>query len=336
MPDILGPANAANSVTTDPGESRSFGGTDSWFKDCSNPSAVDGTALQAAFLNGLLRQLRTAIRDAGVTEDNATTMLRDAFRARVAKAGDTMTGLLTLSGAPTNALHAATKAYVDAADSLRLLLTGGTLTGALTLAADPSSALQAATKQYVDTGLALRLLLSGGTMTGALTLNADPTNALHAATKQYVDYYRQVDVIMRDERTTGTAGGTGVAPPSRTTLPINTTAKNRGSLASLSSNQITLPAGTFYIQAWSSGNDQAAGKMFLRNVTDSTDVLQGPHGGAFGILGFLSGEFTLGASKVLSLQAVINGGGDGSAELGQPYSGTGTEVYRHVEITRIA
>lgn len=31
----------------------------------------------------------------------------------VAKAGDTMTGPLTLSGAPTNALHAATKAYVD-------------------------------------------------------------------------------------------------------------------------------------------------------------------------------------------------------------------------------
>lgn len=31
----------------------------------------------------------------------------------VNKAGDTMTGLLTLSGAPTSALHAATKAYVD-------------------------------------------------------------------------------------------------------------------------------------------------------------------------------------------------------------------------------
>lgn len=35
--------------------------------------------------------------------------------SRVARGGDTMTGLLTLSGAPTAALHAATKAYVDAA-----------------------------------------------------------------------------------------------------------------------------------------------------------------------------------------------------------------------------
>jgi hypothetical protein len=33
---------------------------------------------------------------------------------KVAKAGDTMTGALTLSADPTNALHAATKAYVDA------------------------------------------------------------------------------------------------------------------------------------------------------------------------------------------------------------------------------
>jgi hypothetical protein len=42
-------------------------------------------------------------------------------------AGDTMTGLLTLSGAPTNDLHAATKKYVD--DSAFLQLAGGTMSG---------------------------------------------------------------------------------------------------------------------------------------------------------------------------------------------------------------
>lgn len=36
---------------------------------------------------------------------------------RVAKAGDTMTGALTLSGNPTAALHAATKQYVDSASA---------------------------------------------------------------------------------------------------------------------------------------------------------------------------------------------------------------------------
>jgi hypothetical protein len=39
--------------------------------------------------------------------------LEAALAAHVLKAGDTMTGLLTLSGAPTANLHAATKAYVD-------------------------------------------------------------------------------------------------------------------------------------------------------------------------------------------------------------------------------
>ena len=73
-----------------------------------------------------------------------------------------MTGALTLSGAPTSALHAASKTYVDMQISnlevtlnveidSKLPLSGGTLTGPLILDADPSTSLGAATKQYVDT-----------------------------------------------------------------------------------------------------------------------------------------------------------------------------------------
>jgi len=40
--------------------------------------------------------------------------------AKVSKAGDTMTGELTLSGPPTSASNAATKAYVDGALGLNL------------------------------------------------------------------------------------------------------------------------------------------------------------------------------------------------------------------------
>ena len=57
-----------------------------------------------------------------------------------------MTGALTLSGAPTANLHAATKAYADT----MLPLAGGTMTGAITLSGDPTANLHAATKQYVD------------------------------------------------------------------------------------------------------------------------------------------------------------------------------------------
>jgi hypothetical protein len=65
----------------------------------------------------------------------------------VKKAGDVMTGLLQLSGDPTAVLHAATKqyvdnkpsadvnkAYVDAADALRVLKAGDAMTGRLTAA----------------------------------------------------------------------------------------------------------------------------------------------------------------------------------------------------------
>lgn len=65
---------------------------------------------------------------------------------KVLKAGDTMTGLLVLSGDPAAALGAATKQYVDT----RVLKAGDTMTGLLVLSGDPVAALGAATKQYVD------------------------------------------------------------------------------------------------------------------------------------------------------------------------------------------
>ena len=125
-------------------------------------------------------------------------------------------------------------------DTSKLSLTGGTLTGPLVLAADPTNALQAATKAYVDTKVASTpsgasltvsdtppalsqgamwfdslstqlyigyndgtssqwviatnsdlggayIPISGGTLTGPLTLASDPTAPLHAAPKRYVD-----------------------------------------------------------------------------------------------------------------------------------------------------
>lgn len=118
------------------------------------------------------------------TDDTRIVTPKKLFNSGfVKKAGATMTGLLTLSGNPTTGLHSATKAYVDAADALKVAKAGDTMTGALTLHADPASALQAATKQYAD----LKVAKSGDTMTGLLTLSGNPSLALHAATKAYAD-----------------------------------------------------------------------------------------------------------------------------------------------------
>lgn len=64
--------------------------------------------------------------------------------------GDTMTGLLILSGDPVNVLGAVTKQYADVIEAASVDINGDTMTGLLTLSADPTNPLEAATKQYVD------------------------------------------------------------------------------------------------------------------------------------------------------------------------------------------
>lgn len=120
----------------------------------------------------------------------------------VRKAGDTMTGALTLPGAPTNPLHAATKQYVDDAvpdTSDFVQKSGDTMVGELVLFGDPTVALGAAPKQYVDqaesdavtaataAAAAESVSLSGDTMTGPLILSGAPATGLGAATKDYAD-----------------------------------------------------------------------------------------------------------------------------------------------------
>jgi hypothetical protein len=97
--------------------------------------------------------------------------------------GGTLTGALTLSGAPSSNLHAATKAYVDSADATltsaaaaaqstanaALPKSGGTMTGAITLAADPTANLEAATKQYVDSGLSNKNSIGQGNSSVTVT-----------------------------------------------------------------------------------------------------------------------------------------------------------------------
>ncbi len=79
-------------------------------------------------------------------------------------------------------------ADVSGVASAALPKNGGTMTGALTLAGAPTQDLQAATKKYVDDNSGKgALMLTGGTMTGPLVLNGAPTSDLMAATKKYVD-----------------------------------------------------------------------------------------------------------------------------------------------------
>lgn len=86
MPDFLGPANAPGAVSARPTDARVFGANLTWFVDCTSPTANDGTMMQAAWLNGILAQLRDTITQSGVTIDNADDMLTRAVRALVPSA----------------------------------------------------------------------------------------------------------------------------------------------------------------------------------------------------------------------------------------------------------
>jgi hypothetical protein len=121
--------------------------------------------------------------------------IQSLINAKVSKAGDTMTGFLTLNADPVSNLQAATKQYVDtkqpALGFTPVNKAGDTMTGLLTLSGDPTTNLQAATKQYVDssnyvlpisTGSVLGGVKVGSNITesGDGTISLTPTNVISA------------------------------------------------------------------------------------------------------------------------------------------------------------
>jgi hypothetical protein len=101
-----------------------------------------------------LNELAAAIAD----NPNYATDTANAVAGRVAKSGDTMTGDLVLPGAPTLTLHAATKGYVDQAETDAATsansYTDGEIATALTTAQGYADTAEQAAKDYADTGLA--------------------------------------------------------------------------------------------------------------------------------------------------------------------------------------
>jgi len=75
MADILGPADAPNSVTVRPTETRTFATLDTFFQDCTSPKAEDGTNIQAGWLNGLIPTWCAVWRMNGTLTDGTTKVV---------------------------------------------------------------------------------------------------------------------------------------------------------------------------------------------------------------------------------------------------------------------
>lgn len=139
---------------------------------------------------------------------------------------------------------------------------------------------------------------------------------------------------VRDEKSAGTGGGSS-GSSSFVARVLNTVVTNEISGASLSSNQITLPAGTYYIEADAPGSGNIDGTVIkLRNITDSTDAVLGRpvYTVSPSIRSLLSGRFTIAGIKVFELQHyVVSGGLYGNA------GNRGiTEIYADARIWKVA
>lgn len=108
---------------------------------------------------------------------------------------------------------------------------------------------------------------------------------------------------VRDEKTSGTNGGssTGSADNDR---DLNTVKTNEISGASLSSNQVTLPAGTYYVNASAPAYKTNGHRLVLYNISDGANAIIGTNAFANNAdngfnRSYVIGRFTLSGSKTL-------------------------------------
>lgn len=186
-----------------------------------------------------------------------------------------------------------------------------------------------------SSAIALSKLSATGTSNQVLRMNTGAT-ALEFATVSGTTFGSAL-LHVRDEKSSGTHGGTSIT--SYTKRDLNTVMTNEISGASLASDVITLPSGTYYINARAFGYRVDRQKLKLRNTTDSSDTLiggsmytEGSQTNSNNI--FLVGRFTISAQKNFEIQQkceTVSVNGLGIA------SGYGdTEVYTDVQIWKVA
>lgn len=174
---------------------------------------------------------------------------------------------------------------------------------------------------------------------GAITEDKVETSALLA-----VNPFGAQLIHIQDQKSSGTDGGTFTAGAWQT-RDLNTTLTNEVTGASLTSNQITLPAGTYHIEAstpvFSGGSALSNHQAKLRDTTGGADlilgtseiVIQGAASTGASNRSFISGRFTLSVESVIEVQhqctvtASNNGFGAGA--------GFGTEVFTDVKVWKL-
>ena len=146
---------------------------------------------------------------------------------------------------------------------------------------------------------------------------------------------------VRDEKATTVEGGTPSAGVNNRNL--NTVLTNEITGASLSSNQIILPTGTYEITAMAPCYRGALHRAFLYNVTDAAVEIVGGNNFAREVAGDdahqnkspVRGRFTITAEKTFELRHQIASTNGGTSGLGKAVGEGPVEVYSDVQIREI-
>tara|TARA_R100001163_G_C5014858_1_gene159544 strand:+ start:78 stop:689 length:612 start_codon:yes stop_codon:yes gene_type:complete len=179
-----------------------------------------------------------------------------------------------------------------------------------------------------DGSVALADLATTGTASSSTFLRGD--GAFAAAGGGIFDSY----AVIADVKSSGTAGGTFSTGNWRT-RDLNTEIVDTDGIVSISSNQFTLQAGSYLINAISSAYKIHNTVLKLYNITDSSDT-------AFGMTGYipnttsnqtnihLTTRFTISGAKVFELQQA-GAGTENTYGMGVNHS-FGSEIYTIIEI----
>lgn len=143
---------------------------------------------------------------------------------------------------------------------------------------------------------------------------------------------------LQDQKATNTDGGTFTSGDWRTRTLNTEVTDEIGS--TLSSNQFTLPAGTYEINATAPARNVGSHKLRLRNITDGSDTL-------IGISEYMSptntganratlrGRFTIAAEKTFELQHRCSSS-ESTVGFGAASNFSVTEIYADVMVWRVA
>lgn len=274
--------------------------------------------------------------------DSFFTPILNVIRQLPGGAAPTILTIASGSVTPTYGAHTIDTEGSAAADDLTHIATDNHPPGRILtiLQTDPA---RVVTVRHAEGGTGEIQLRDGQdvALTGiAIRLRRDASGAWVEEARSGITAAVLPTLLVEDHKTSGTAGGTFTAGDWRT-RDLNTAVVNTITGASLASNQVTLPAGTYEVVARSPAQDGAGTanphQARLYDVTNGAELLRGTSqntGYGINTVSVIQGRFTLAATAALEVQHRItttrSTDGFGRA------ASFGTEIYTQLLLRKVA